>query len=50
MSEQYYKPCRELESCNLLIEKYFNTHPVSGNRRACQHRSQFVHFIACKGG
>ena len=25
MSEQYYKPCRELESCNLLIEKYFNT-------------------------
>ncbi len=25
MSEQYYKPCRELESSNLLIEKYFNT-------------------------
>lgn len=25
MSEQYYKPCAELERCNELIEKYFNT-------------------------
>ena len=25
MSESYYKPCRELEICNELIEKYFNT-------------------------
>jgi TPR repeat protein len=25
MSEQYYKPCAELEKCNELIEKYFNT-------------------------
>ena len=25
MSEPYYKPCRELELCNELIEKYFNT-------------------------
>ena len=25
MSEPYYKPCRELEICNELIEKYFNT-------------------------
>lgn len=24
MSESYYKPCRELELCNELIEKYFN--------------------------
>ncbi len=25
MSEGYYKPCRELDICNELIEKYFNT-------------------------
>ncbi len=25
MSEPYYKPCGELEICNKLIEKYFNT-------------------------
>ena len=25
MSESYYKPCRELDICNQLIEKYFNT-------------------------
>lgn len=25
MSEPYYKPCRELDTCNELIEKYFNT-------------------------
>ncbi len=25
MSEQYYKPCKELDICNELIEKYFNT-------------------------
>ncbi len=25
MSEPYYKPCRELEICDELIEKYFNT-------------------------
>ncbi len=25
MSEPYYKPCRELDICNGLIEKYFNT-------------------------
>ena len=25
MSEPYYKPCRELDLCNELIEKYFNT-------------------------
>ena len=25
MSEPYYKPCRELDICNELIEKYFNT-------------------------
>lgn len=25
MSELYYKPCRELDICNELIEKYFNT-------------------------
>lgn len=25
MSECYYKPCRELDICNELIEKYFNT-------------------------
>ena len=25
MSEQYYKPCRELQICNELIEKYFQT-------------------------
>ena len=25
MSENYYKPCRELDICNELIEKYFNT-------------------------
>ena len=25
MSESYYKPCRELEICNELIETYFNT-------------------------
>jgi len=24
MSEPYYKPCRELDICNQLIEKYFN--------------------------
>ncbi len=26
MSEPYYKPCRELDICNDLIEKYFDTH------------------------
>ena len=25
MSESYYKPCRELEICDELIETYFNT-------------------------
>lgn len=25
MPENYYKPCRELDICNELIEKYFNT-------------------------
>ena len=25
MAENYYKPCRELDICNELIEKYFNT-------------------------
>ncbi len=25
MSENYYKPCREFDICNDLIEKYFNT-------------------------
>lgn len=25
MSESYYKQCRELEICDELIEKYFNT-------------------------
>ena len=25
MSKSYYKPCRELDICNELIEKYFNT-------------------------
>ena len=25
MSESYYKPCRELDICNELIEEYFNT-------------------------
>lgn len=25
MSDSYYKPCRELDICNELIEKYFNT-------------------------
>ena len=25
MVESYYKPCRELDICNELIEKYFNT-------------------------
>ena len=25
MAERYYKPCRELEICNELIETYFNT-------------------------
>ena len=25
MSESYYKPCRELDICNEMIEKYFNT-------------------------
>lgn len=25
MSESYYKACRELETCDELIEKYFNT-------------------------
>lgn len=25
MSESYYKPCKELDICNELIEKYFNT-------------------------
>ncbi len=25
MSEQYYKPCKELDICDELIEKYFNT-------------------------
>ena len=25
MSESYYKPCGELDICNELIEKYFNT-------------------------
>ena len=25
MPECYYKPCRELDICNELIEKYFNT-------------------------
>ena len=25
MTESYYKPCRELEICDELIEKYFNT-------------------------
>ncbi len=25
MSNQYYRPCRELDICNELIEKYFNT-------------------------
>ena len=25
MSESYYKPCRELDICNELIEKYFTT-------------------------
>lgn len=25
MSEPYYKPCRELDRCNELIDKYFNT-------------------------
>ena len=24
MAERYYKPCRELDICNELIEKYFN--------------------------
>ena len=24
MSSGYYKPCRELDLCNELIEKYFN--------------------------
>ena len=25
VSESYYKPCRELEICDELIETYFNT-------------------------
>ena len=25
MLESYYKPCRELDICNELIEKYFST-------------------------
>ena len=25
MNEPYYKPCKELDVCNELIEKYFNT-------------------------
>lgn len=25
MSESYYKPCKELDICNELIKKYFNT-------------------------
>ncbi len=25
MAEEYYKPCREFDICNELIEKYFNT-------------------------
>lgn len=25
MSESYYKPCKEFDICNELIEKYFNT-------------------------
>lgn len=25
MSDSYYKPCRELDACNELIEKYFIT-------------------------
>ncbi len=25
MAESYYKPCKELDICNELIEKYFNT-------------------------
>ncbi len=25
MSEQSYKPCKELEICDELIKKYFNT-------------------------
>lgn len=25
MSESYYKPCKELDICNALIEKFFNT-------------------------
>lgn len=25
MSDSYYKPCREFDICNELIEKYFNT-------------------------
>lgn len=25
MAEEYYKPCAELDKCNELIEKYFNT-------------------------
>ena len=25
MSEPYYKPCRELDICNELIEKHFHT-------------------------
>ncbi len=25
MADSYYKPCRELDICNELIEKYFNT-------------------------
>ena len=25
MPESYYKPCRELDICNELIEKYYNS-------------------------
>jgi len=25
MSDSYYKPCRELDLCNELIDKYFST-------------------------
>lgn len=29
MSDEYYKPCPELDKCNELIEKYFNTEQYS---------------------
>ncbi len=46
MSEQYYKPCAELERCNELIEKYFNTQQYDkshfGNLKSLLHDDRVI--------